>query len=146
MDKHLHARISSSGQQPRRAPWLEIYAARFMVSPPHFDSPCSQHRMEPPGYAFGVPGRPIACPRWCAAVGPVWRRLGLPEFGQGAFGQWIGNRRSRLVWGLDWKSGGWPFDQDPRVSMESRVIKSGPLLGDPMVCVAYRFINGLDLI
>jgi hypothetical protein len=35
-------------------------------------------------------------------------------------------------------SGGWPFDRDPRVAIESRVIKSGPLLGDLTIAIVYR--------
>jgi hypothetical protein len=39
-------------------------------------------------------------------------------------------------------SSGWSFDLDPRVAIESRVIKSGAQIGDPTVTVMYLFVRG----
>jgi hypothetical protein len=56
---------------------------------------------------------------------------------------WAANIRSRIPLH---DSGGWSFDWDPRVAIETRVIKSGPLLGDLTVVVGYRFGLTPDLI
>jgi hypothetical protein len=43
-------------------------------------------------------------------------------------------------------SGGWTFDHDPGVTIDSLLIKSGPLLGDLTLAVEYRFRLMPDLI
>jgi hypothetical protein len=73
--------------------------------------------------------------RRCGACLAPPRAAGVWAGSQGAFGQWIGNRLSRLVWGLDRKWGGWPLIVDPMVRGDLVCMH---------VCVVVGILCGLD--
>ena len=58
----------------------------------------------------------------------------------------IGAGGRDLAWIPLRDSGGWTFDRDPRVTIDSQLIKSGSLLGDLTLAVEYRFGLMPDLI
>ena len=58
----------------------------------------------------------------------------------------IGAGGRDLAWIPLCDSGGWTFDRDPRVTIDSQLIKSGSLLGDLTLAVEYRFGLMPDLI
>jgi hypothetical protein len=77
---------------------------------------------------------PVMAPPWaapCAAASAGGGRKHMCH--------WIGAEGQDMAWIPLHDSGRWSIDRDPRVAIESQVIKSGSLLGDLTVAVEYRF-------